>query len=225
MHRVCWQGSVAREHVPSEPGQSPAEAVVLVQQGAGTTALPEPMQMNGGSQHSPEVVQQSEHEQQAASGAQERNTGSVMPKQVAPETQAGEPDRAVAQQAADACLAALHADTGRQPPSTSSTSQAAQDHVRAGVYVSPDGSTASPTNEQQHDTMQIKLPGTTDAPESDTPSKAAEGREGYLPAGDVEQGKREGGKEDVEMPQAEREQEPDHHDPDHVLAKKQKVED
>ena len=225
MHRVCWQGSVAREHVPSEPGQSTAEAVVLVQQNAGTTAPPEPMQMNGGSQHSPEVAQQSQHEQQAASGAQERDTGSVMPEQAAPETQAGEPDRAVAQQTADACLAALHANTGGQPPSTSSTSQAAQEHVRAGVHVSPDGSISLPTNGQQHDTMQISLTGTTDAPGSNTPSKAAEGREGHLPTGDLAQGKQEGAKEDVEMPQAEREQEPDHHDPDHVLAKKQKVED
>ena len=225
MVSVCWQGFVAGQHGQSEPRQNTAEAVVLVQQGAGTTAPPESMEMDGESQHSAEVAQHSQHEQRAASGAQERDTGSVMPEQAAPEGQAGEPDRAVAQQAAEACLAALHANTGGQPPSTTSTSQAAQEHVRAGVHLSPDGSIALKTNGQQHDTMQTSLPGSTDAPESSTPSKAAGGREGHLPAGDLAQGKREGAKEDVEMPQAEREQEPDHHDPDHVLAKKQKVED
>ena len=225
MVSVCWQGFVAGQHGQSEPRQNTAEAVVLVQQGAGTTAPPESMEMDGGSQHSPEVAQQSQHEQRAAPGAQERDTESVMPERAAPEGQAGELDRAVAQQAADACLAALHANTGGQPPSTSSTSQAAQEHVRAGVHLSPGGSIALKTNGQQHDTMQTSLPGSTDAPESNTPSKAAGGREGHLPAGDLAQGKREGAKEDVEMPQAEREQEPDHHDPDHVLAKKQKVED
>ena len=224
MVSVCWQGFVAGEHGQSEPRQSTAEAVVLVQQGAGTAAPPEPMQMNGGGQHSAEVAQHSQHEQQAASGAQERDTGSVMPEQAASEGQAGEPDRAVAQQAADACLAALHADTGGQPPSTTSTSQAAQERVRPGVHASPGGSIALPTTRQQHDNMLLSLPGTTDAPESTTPGTAAEGREGPLPAGDLAQGKKESAKQDVEMPQAEREQEHDHHDPDDVLAKRQKIE-
>ena len=224
MVSVCWQGFVAGQHGQSEPRQSTAEAVVLVQQGGGTAASPEPMQMNGGGQHSAEVAQHSQHEQQAASGAKERDTGSVMPEQAAPEGQAGEPDRAVAQQAAEACLAALHANTGGQPPSTTSTSQAAQEHVCAGVHVKPDGSISLPSNGQQHETMQMSLPGTTDAPESITPSKAAEGRDGHLPAGDPAQGKQEGAKNDVEMPQAEREHEHDHSDPDDVLAKRQKVE-
>ena len=222
MHSVCWQGSAAREHVQGEPGQSAAEAVMLVQQGAGTTAPPEPVQMNGGSQHSPEVAQQSQHEQQAASRAQERHTGSVMPEQAPPEGQAGESDKAVAQQAADACLAALHANTGGQPPSTSSTSQAAQGHVRAGVHVSQDGSIALPINGQQHDAVQMSIPATTDAPESDTAGHPAEGREGHLPSGNPAIEKQEGAKGDLEMPQAEREQE---HDLDLVAAKKQKVGD
>ena len=224
MISVCWQGFVAGEHRQSEPRQSTAEAVVLVQQGAGTTAPPEPMQMNGGSQHGPEIAQQSQREQHSASGAQEQDTGSVMPEQAAPEGQAGKSDRAVAQQAAEECLAALHAGTGGQPPSTSSTSQAAQEHVRAGVHASPDGSLALPTNMHQHDIMQMSVPASPGVPESKTASKVAEGREGHLPAGDPAQGKQEGAKEDVEMPPAEREQEHDHHDPDHVLAKRQKVE-
>ena len=81
------------------------------------------MQMNGGSQHGPELAQHSQHEQQAASGADEEDSGGAMPEQAAPEGEAGEPYRAVAQQAADECLAALNADTGGQPLSITSTRQ------------------------------------------------------------------------------------------------------
>ena len=222
MRSVCWQGSVAREHVLSEPGQSTAEAAMLVQQRTGTAAPPEPMEMNGRSQHDPEVAQYDQHEQQAASGAQEENTRDAVAEQAAPEGPAGESDRAVAQQAAGKCLAALHADTGGQPVSIASTPPAAQEHVRAGVHVSPDGSKALPADRQQHDAMQTSMPATTHAPESQTASEAAEGREEHPLAGDLALAKQDSSQEDIEMPQTEREQE---HDPDHVLAKKQKVED